>query len=198
MTVKFVSPLFSGEKVKEEDFEEFEITADDLKNLCFPANTNGFIIRRTKTLVTFSSAFTYNIGFQLFVWNISNVPDDDPYYYITGKLTTAAATDDMINAAKTVEDLFHESLDFLVQQKNPSSEMNFKFVHRDSPWMLMELYGLQDALFFARVDSNSPDPEIIFEQFVGNLNYWWVADLVGTTKALEMLREYFDKMLPIT
>lgn len=71
-----------------------------------------------------------------------------------------------------------------------------KFVSDNSPLFIMEVYGMQDSLYFAMEDAPDAEPDELFEYMVFGYGWrWWMA-LTGSDTALSIFREFFDAYYP--
>ncbi len=101
-------------------------------------------------------------------------------------------------ATITLEDLFHQALDFFLAIGTPFAGQDIKLVSNQAPAMIMEVYGMQDALFYAIEDFGIDlSEDEIFNNFIAENGYWWIATYIGNSKAEELEREFFDRYFPI-
>ena len=106
-------------------------------------------------------------------------------------------------AAKTIEEMFDAAVNLLLHNKTLYWGEIIKYVPDDESAFMMEVFGMQDALYYALEDLRSYTGEAglteekIFNEFVGNMGYWWVADLCGLPRAMGMLESFFKKYYPV-
>ena len=171
------------------------VTAKELRNIRFI--TDNTILVGNKIL-----SFRKNTDLCDALWlssmELSNATDDSEIkieYYMS---VETVSPNYINNSAMTVHEMFSHSLDHFVKTKDAFFGEMIKIIKDDDPVMFQELFGLQDALYFAMTDFPScTNPDDLFYEFVTSNGYWWLAEYCGFTETLAMMREFFDRYYPI-
>lgn len=106
--------------------------------------------------------------------------------------------EDKEKAKTTLENLLHEALDHFLHFGAPYAGHLTKWISDDEPLLIMEAYGMQDALTYAIQDFGTDiTADEIFDNFVAEMGCWWVATYSGVPAAMKLEREFFDRYFPI-
>ena len=175
-------------------YQKATVTAKDLCNIRFLANNS--ILVGDKIL-----SFPWNTGLYTTLTRAAQelyYAKDDTEIEIWGDMNVEVVSPNSVTkTAKTFHEMFSYTLDCFMETKSEFFGKVVKVHGDDESVLILEMFELQDALYFAMKDwPGCTNPKDVFVSFLLRLDDWWPQYYCNASEALEMLHEFFDRYYP--
>ncbi len=165
------------------------INANDLRTIRFPSNTS-FILRNI--LFRFPHAVAVqSVLIEISEYAAKSAPADVEVK-IYGTTAVEPASEEMIRKSKSIEEMFREALDASFCD-TPDDQLEDEPLLLDAVSEMIQFFYERELFPYEKEKySDELYAEIGFSHFAECLEHWWVNNVCGKSKALELARELFD------
>ena len=188
--------------IKKTMMEQVKFTEEDLKKVRVSADFRTLVIGRVA--YHFPSVFATK-GFW---FNYTTTLSENTYQYFKDVESMAWLMPDETVASMASEGDLKESMDILSCFRAAIDEVvsrgaylygsEIKVVGSNENFLISNVYGMQDALYYAMQDCSSDDEDDLFGYFFGQLSeLLWISEFYGWDSLYGLCRYFFDSYLPI-